>query len=813
MAHRISLNFAKRVQGYKQLGLTSFHLNLGKQCNSAIVHRCREFSTSNVKRNSQHRVILLPEVPPDNHLTNPLLNKFASKIDNETKTDLDIIPDFDNITDRDLYFGYGKALLEFEAAVNSLEKKCEENIKDFDALFNEFETALCQFQSVQNSVQLLSLTTDKFDRDRMVILHNRAEVSATTRFNSRKIHEHLKLLQTESIEGKINLDEQQKRQLEKYLAEYHLNGFDLPEKKYRELTETWQTKLGHARRDYGWRVMTSTDKFRAQIKDPNVVRDFPVDVLKAMALDSTQPTKGPWTVTLHPYIYKQVMAYSPDRTLRWRLHEGKVTRASKTDDIYTACQAYVRDIRVHRTDVALTLGFKNFAEMSLYTKMAMNYDNVDVMINNLVGKAKQHQEMELEQLQAYGASRGFDEEIEVYDVEFLKRKQRRTLLGMSDEDIRDFLPFPKVLTGIFKLCESLFELRFEEVTAHNCSSEDFEKLMSNKRWAPEVKFYRVIDVAAGGNNQILGEFFLDPYVRDNKGYGGGDKGWYIPIRPHSSTSKCRALGAMILSLPIPNYGKPSLLNIFETEELLRNFGNLLVHVCSSRTVKWGDLSGRTALERDVIDFAGSFMTHWLYVPNILRSISGHWSTNEPLPSNVIETLCTTAGKQHMAGYSLSEELFLVAYDMAFYGQDYEKEEYQDLAIRLRSEYLLLPPTSGDAFPLYFKDIMTGEYPAALYCKTWSKMLAADAFSAVEEALEGNGTTLLKANDDITKNEAVKTVTRRLRTTLLDKGSSQPTSEMFRQFRGRDPSHEALLMSLGMQSTTSPKMKGLSDATT
>merc|ERR1712136_266127 len=441
--------------------------------------------------------------------------------------------------------------------------------------------------------------------------------------------------------------------------------------------------------DYGWRVMTSTDKFRAQIKDPNVVRDFPVDVLKAMALDSTQPTKGPWTVTLHPYIYKQVMAYSPDRTLRWRLHEGKVTRASKTDDIYTACQAYVRDIRVHRADVALTLGFKNFAEMSLYTKMAMNYDNVDVMINNLVGKAKQHQEMELEQLQAYGASRGFDEEIEVYDVEFLKRKQRRTLLGMSDEDIRDFLPFPKLLTGIFKLCESLFDLRFEEVTPQHCNSEDFETVMSKKRWAPEVKIYRVIDVGPGGNNQILGEFFLDPYVRDNKGYGGGDKGWYIPIRPHSSTSKCKALGAMILSLPIPNYGKPSLLNIFETEELLRNFGNLLVHVCSSRTVKWGDLSGRTTIET--------------------------------LPSNVIETLCTTAGKQHMAGYSLSEELFLVAYDMAFYGQDYEKEEYQDLAIRLRSEYLLSPPTS----------------------------------------------------------------------------------EMFRQFRGRDPSHEALLMSLGMQSTTSP----------
>ena len=813
MAHRISINFVKKLRGYNipNSQANSYNVKVKSRHNNALVHNTRSFSVSNVKNNSQHRVVLLPEVPPDNHLNNPLLTKFESNSDNATKTELNIIPEFNSVTDRNCYFGLGKALLEFEAAVNALEQRCEDGVKDFEALFGPFETALCQFQSVWNSVTMLNLTTDKFDRDRITILHSRAETAFGTRFGSRKIHETLKQMKNDSMEGKINLDEQQKRIIEKILTDFRLNGFDLTEIKYRELTETWMKRLAETKRDYAWRIMTSTEKYRAQIKDPNVVRDFPVDVLKAMSLDSTQPTKGPWTVTLHPYIYKQVMAYSPDRTLRWRLHEAKVTRGTKGDDIYTACQSYVREIQMYRFDVALTLGFKNFSEMSLYNKMAMNMDNVDVMFSSLVGKAKQYQEMELEQLQAYGASRGFDEDIEVYDVEFLKRKQRRTLLGMSDEDFRDFLPFPKVLTGIFRLCESLFDLKFEEVTAQNCVEDDFEKTFSNKRWSPEIKFYRVIDVASGGNNKILGEFFIDPYVRNDKGYAGGDKGWYIPIRPHSSIAKCKALGAMVLSLPIPNYGKPSLLNIAETEELLRNFGNLLVHMCSSRSVRWSDLSGRTALERDVIDFAGLFMTHWLYVPDILRSLSGHWSTNEPLPNNVIETLCTTAGKQHMAGYSLCNELFLAAYDMAFYGIDYEKEYYYDLGVRLRSEYLLLPATYGDAFPLYMSNIMSGEDAGKLYCKTWSKMLAADAFSAIDEALQGNGDSLLKNKGDILADEAVKTVTKRLRTTLLDKGSSEPTSEMFRQFRGRDPSHEALLMSLGMESTASPKMKGLNEA--
>lgn len=433
------------------------------------------------------------------------------------------------------------------------------------------------------------------------------------------------------------------------------------------------------------------------------------------------------------------------------------------------------------------------------------------MISSLLGKAKQYQEVELEQLQTYAASRGFDEDIEVYDVEFLKRKQRRTLLGMSDEDFRDYLPLPKVLTGIFRLCESLFDLRFEEIGSLNDATGDVAKVLGNKKWAPETKLYRIIDVGPGAENKVLGQFFLDPYVRDDKGYGGGDKGWYIPIRPHSSIAECEALGAMVLSLPIPNYGKPSLLNVAETEEILRNFGNLLVHVCSSKVCKWTDLSGRTGLEWDVLDLGGNFMTHWLYVPEVLQSLSGHWSTNEPLPNNVIETLCSSAGKQHMAGYSLCNDLYHAAYDMAFYSEDYEKESYQDLAERLRTQYLLLPPAAGDAFPLHMNDMMCGDNPAALYSKTWAKMLAADAFSAVQEAIETNGTQLDNGKSNILQDEAVKSVTRRFRSTLLDKGSSQPASEMFRHFRGRDPSHEALLLSLGLHSTSSPKIKGQHEA--
>ena len=160
----------------------------------------------------------------------------------------------------------------------------------------------------------------------------------------------------------------------------------------------------------------------------------------------------------------------------------------------------------------------------------------------------------------------------------------------------------------------------------------------------------------GAGSKVIGKFFLDPYVRDDKGYAGGDKGWYVPLRPHSQTAGCTALGAMVLSLPIPNYGKPSLLSFHETEELLRNFGNLLQHSCSSGC-KWADFSGNIGIEWDVLDMPGKFMSYWLYNPEVLRSLSGHWSTNEPLPNNVIDALCTSAGMQHLAGYNLCNELY------------------------------------------------------------------------------------------------------------------------------------------------------------
>ena len=206
--------------------------------------------------------------------------------------------------------------------------------------------------------------------------------------------------------------------------------------------------------------------------------------------------------------------------------------------------------------------------------------------------AKNGQEKELEDLQDYAESRGFEHDLAIYDVPFFKMKQRRTRLGISDDDLRDFFPLPKVFNGILKMVQSLFQIQIEEVKD------------SASVWHPDVKLFRVVDA----DQRILGNFYFDPYIRDEKGYPGGDKGWFVPMRQNSGKAHSTPMGAMILSLPTPGYGKPSLLNFEEVRELLKTFGNMLVHVVAQS--EYADLSGKTGVEADALDVAANFMTQW-----------------------------------------------------------------------------------------------------------------------------------------------------------------------------------------------------------
>ncbi|TRY68570.1 hypothetical protein TCAL_06919 [Tigriopus californicus] len=738
------------------------HLWLGRVARSRLSVGVPLLRTAQ-RQASQNRVVLIPEIPPDDARTNPLLKPYSEGL-----------PQFESVNERHCFFGLGKALLQFEANIGAIEDRINGGeVLDFEALFGAIDQAKCEYESVWYAVNLLHVTTEVLDRDIFMKLHRRAERALVVRMSSRGIHSQLKRLQQEDQKTQ-NLTPSQRHLLQRYLTEYKLKGFDLSENGYLELNETWLRRLAEAKQDYNYKMMMSTQNFRASVNDPQVVSDFPIDVLKAMALDSSQPTKGPWSVTLHPYLYQKFLEYCPDRRLRWNVYQASVSRGDRKQDVYNRVVAQVKEINQYRQDEAVTLGYPCFSELSMETKMAANVDNVKAMTTSLLGSAKSSQEMELESLQAYAESRGFDHDLTYYDIPYFKRKFRRTFLGLTDDDVRDFFPLPKVMNEVIKLCNSMFNIQIEEVKS------------GFQTWHPEVKFFRVIDA----DQKVLGHFYFDPYLRDDKGYPGADKGWFIPVRPHSIKANCQPLGALLMSLPVPGYGKPSLLNYDEVGELMRLFGNVLLHLLPKS--EWSDLSGKFGLEWDALELASNFMGHWSEQPEIVSKLSGHWSSNEPISSDLAVKLCKS--KQHMAGLELCQELYKTSVDMAFHDSECLSESGPEIANRLYDQYLLIPRIPEDTFPLNFAEIMGGEHAAAYFCRTWSKMLAADAFSAVKEA-------------GLDNEEEVKKVAMRFRNTFLSMGSSLPMADIFRQFRGRDPSHEALLVSLGLKEIHKPKKRG------
>lgn len=250
--------------------------------------------------------------------------------------------------------------------------------------------------------------------------------------------------------------------------------------------------------------------------------------------------------------------------------------------------------------------------------MAGSLENVNSFLSTLHGPAKTAQEIEIAALQEYAESRGFEDSIREFDVEFFRRKQIRTLYGIDEESMRDFFPLPHVLKTVFKLLAEQYDLVFT-----------MEK-NSEAPWREEVTLYKVTNKAG----DLQGYCYLDPYIRDDKGYNGGDRGWYIPIRSHTTIGGVDTpIGCIVMALPNPGYGKPSLLSFNELVELFRLFGKAAANMAAKRD--WIETSGRSGVEYDALNLVPEMMSQWLMVPHVLQSLSSHWSTGRILNYEIV----------------------------------------------------------------------------------------------------------------------------------------------------------------------------------
>jgi len=346
------------------------------------------------------------------------------------------------------------------------------------------------------------------------------------------------------------------------------------------------------------------------------------------------------------------------------------------------------------------------------------------------------------------------------------REQR---YDFNDEELRPYFPLPRVLDGLFALVQGLFSIQIRPADGEAPG------------WHEDVRFFRVYD----DQERPIAAFYLDPYSRPAEKRGGA---WMDEC---VGRSRMLAAPGHTVRLPVaylicnqtpPVDGKPALMSFNEVKTLFHEFGHGLHHMLT--TVDYGLASGIHNVEWDAVELPSQFMENWCYHRDTLMGMSAHVETGEPLPEELYRKLCTA--RTYRAGSLMLRQLYFACLDIALhYHFDPQGSETPfDVQQRVAALTTVLPPLPEDRFLCSFGHIFAGGYAAGYYSYKWAEVLSADAFAAFEEAGLDNAVALAATG-------------RRYRHSILALGGSRPPMEIFREFRGREPTTAALLRHSGL----------------
>lgn len=395
----------------------------------------------------------------------------------------------------------------------------------------------------------------------------------------------------------------------------------------------------------------------------------------------------------------------------------------------------------------------------MQTKMVQNVDNLKQIFAKMVQFAGPAQSVELEKLQHFALSNGFEHSLETYDVPYWQRKYLLSEHQLNEQTLSEYFPLPRVFSGMFSLCEKLFNIKIVEQPNADV-------------WQPAVKYFDVFDLDQSSQTPV-GGFYVDCYSKENK--YGKNNGWMVSIRNRNEAAKLSPLCAMIFNFSKAADGKPHLLTIDDLRMVFKTFGSTLQHLLTK--AEFTDLSGLSNIEWDASQISANVLSNFLDNAAILKTISGHYKNDDILPDNLANA--TTLLKTHMAGYNLCQEIYMAHLDIELHQvADY----WLDVVKKLWPTYRCLPLDKRDAHPCSMTEIFSGDWAAAQFSHLYSKMIAADITDAFNQA-------------------DMSSVGKRFKDSFLASGGSVPTAEVFRRFRGRDPSVQALLTSLNILKPT------------
>ncbi len=552
-------------------------------------------------------------------------------------------------------------------------------------------------------------------------------------------------------------DVAQKTILEHTLRDFRLSGIDLPpaeQKRYGEI----QMKLSELTSAFSNQLLDATQAWTKQIDDEAQLAGL-TDSAKAQMKQAAE-AKGVegWLISLEFPSYYAVMTYADDRALREEVYTAYCTRAS--DQGPNAGQndngPLMEQILDLRQELARLLGFGNYAELSLASKMAESTDQVLSFLRDLGVRGKPFAEQDLAELKAFAAEQGLHD-LQSWDVGYYSEKLREQRYSISQEILRAYFPIDKVLSGLFVIVERLYGIQITELKGFDS-------------WHPDVRLFEISE-----NGEHVGRFFFDLYARANKRGGA----WMDGAR-----DKRRTAGGELIS-PVANLvcnftpavgGKPALLTHDEVTTLFHEFGHGLHHLLTR--VEHAGVSGINGVAWDAVELPSQFMENWCWEPEGLALISGHYQTGEALPQSLLDKML--AAKNFQSGLMMVRQIEFSLFDFELHATHGDGRSVLDVLEGIRDEVSVLRPPAFNRFANSFAHIFAGGYAAGYYSYKWAEVLSADAFSRFEEEGVFNGET-----------------GRAFREAILARGGSQAPMVLFVDFRGREPSIDALLRHLGL----------------
>ena len=561
------------------------------------------------------------------------------------------------------------------------------------------------------------------------------------------------------------LTQAQQQTINNALRDFRLGGValnDADKKRFGEI----QKRLSELSTQFSNNVLDATQAWYKHFETADVLAGLPESALAQAAQAAAQKELPGYVVTLDFPSYYAVMMYAENRALREEIYTAYVTRASadgKKADGSTAAAfdntGIIAETLALRHELAQLLGFANYAERSLASKMAESPAQVLQFLNELALKSKPYAERDYAELREFAARSGCAD-VQAWDTTYYSEKLRVEKYSVSQEELRPYFPAEKVIAGMFEVVQRLFGIQVKQIAAFDT-------------YHPDVRFYEIEK-----DGKKIASFYLDLFARDKKKGGA----WMADCRVRRKTKTGVQLPVAFLTCNFtpPVGDTPSLLTHDEVTTLFHEFGHGLHHMLTQIDV--AAVSGINGVAWDAVELPSQFMENWCWEPEAIPLISGHYQTGEPLPQTLLDKML--AAKNFQSGLQMIRQLEFSLFDFRLHAEynPHAPQSAQTVINEIRAQVAVVKPPAFNRFENSFSHIFAGGYAAGYYSYKWAEVLSADAYSRFEE--EGIFNT--QTGESFLQE-------------ILQQGGSKAPMELFKNFRGREPQIDALLRHSGISS--------------